>query len=230
MELLLIIIELAVADLILGGDNAIVISMATKNLPEKFKLKASVYGAFFAIILRVVFILIIIAFGEMHIMLLNIFAGILLIKIASDMMSSEEEVPEIETSASFAKAVKTIVVADAVMSLDNAIVIASIAEQAPVGQVTEIVLIVFALLISFPIILFGARILTKIIEKFRLIVYVFGLMLIHIGVVLASEDKLFERMQLAIVDEATNTSLWIVAVLLFCASVGLCKWKEWKKN
>ncbi len=226
MEILLIILELAIADLILGGDNAIVISMATKNLPDEFKLKASVWGAFFAIILRVVFIAVIIIFGEMHIIFINILAGLLLIKVATDMMSNDEEDHEIDASNSFVHAVKTIVLADAVMSFDNAIVIASIAERAPVGHFMEMLLIIGALLISFPIILFGARLLTSVIEKFSIIVYIFGIMLIHIGVELIVEDHIFSNLHLALIENNEFLSLWIVSLIIFAVTYFVFNRKE----
>lgn len=226
MEVLLVILELVVADLILGGDNAIVISMAIKNLPEEYKTKASLYGAFFAIILRVFFILLIIFFGEMHIILLNIIAGLLLIKVAIDMMSDEEENHEIDASSSFVHAVKTIVVADAVMSFDNAIVIASIAERAPVSQGLEIILIIGALLISFPIILFGAKLLTAIIEKFNFIVYIFGIMLIHIGIELMSGDSIFTNIHIAFIENHEFIIFWLLSLVIFFVSYRLLNRKQ----
>ncbi len=226
MEILLIILELAIADLILGGDNAIVISMATKNLPTEYKLKASVWGAIFAIILRVVFIAIIIIFGEMHIMFINIIAGLLLVKVAIDMMSPGEEEHDVDASTSFIHAVKTIVVADAVMSFDNAIVIASIAERAPVGNFVEMLLIIGALLISFPIILFGARILTSVIEKFSVIVYIFGIMLIHIGIELIVEDRLFSNLHVSLIENHQFYALWIVSLVIFAITYFIFKQKQ----
>ncbi len=215
MDLLLVIVELIFADLILGGDNAVVISMATKNLPSKLRLKASIYGAFFAILLRVIFIVIIIIFGEQHIIFLNIIAGLLLIKVAIDMMLPADEVVHVTSSSNLLRAIKTIVLADAIMSFDNAIVIATIAEKAQVSSQLEILLIVCALFVSFPIILFGATLLSKVIDKFKVIVYLFGLILIHIGVELASKDTLFAKIDYEINSTTEFFLLWLIAIVIF---------------
>ncbi len=215
MELLLVIIELIIADLILGGDNAIVISMATMNLPQELKLKASLYGALFAIILRVVFILIILLFGEQHIILLNIFAGLLLIKVAFDLIDPEEEEAQVAQSKNLAKAIKSIVIADAVMSFDNAIVIASIVAATSFGMGLQIILIICALLVSFPIIIFGASVLSKIIDKYNFVVYFFGVLLIHIAVELIIKDALFAKYQVDAITGIHGYQAWIISLIIF---------------
>lgn len=226
MSLLLVIIELIFVDLILGGDNAIVISMATKDLPKELQLKASVYGAMAAIALRIVFIILVIYFGEKHIILLNLLAGLLLIKVAIDMLKPQKEEHNVKSSKNLMNAVKTIVVADAVMSFDNAIVIASVAEKANVGTTTEIVLIITALLFSFPIILFGAQLLSKVIEKFKVIIYIFGLMLIHIGVELASKDHLFTKTEFKIASGSESALIWLIAIIIFIITLFIYQKKD----
>lgn len=215
MELLLVIIELIIADLILGGDNAIVISMATKSLPQELKLKASLYGALAAIALRVIFIVIILLFGEQHIMLLNLVAGLLLIKVAVDLVSPEEEEVEVEQSKSMLKAIKSIVIADAVMSFDNAIVIASIVAATTFSTSIQLILIVCALLVSFPIIIFGASILSKVIEKYSIVVYLFGILLIHIGVELIIKDTLFAKYDVDAITSIHGYQAWVIALIIF---------------
>lgn len=226
MSLLLVIIELIFVDLILGGDNAIVISMATKDLPKELQLKASVYGAMAAIALRIVFIILVIYFGEKHIILLNLLAGLLFIKVAIDMLKPQKEEHNVKSSKNLMNAVKTIVVADAVMSFDNAIVIASVAEKANVGTTTEIVLIITALLFSFPIILFGAQLLSKVIEKFKVIIYIFGLMLIHIGVELASKDHLFTKTEFKIASGSESALIWLIAIIIFIITLFIYQKKD----
>lgn len=220
MDLVLIIIELILVDLILGGDNAIVISMATKDLPKEIQLKASIYGAIVAICLRIVFIILVIYFGEKHIMFLNLIAGLLLIKVAIDMLKPQnEQEHQVQNSNNLMGAIKTIVIADAVMSFDNAIVIASVAEKANVSSVVEIALIVLALLFSFPVILFGAQILSKVIERFKVIIYVFGLLLIHIGVELLSKDHVFTKINLELPGGVEASLIWLVAIIIFIATL-----------
>lgn len=192
-NLLIIILELIIADLVLGGDNAIIIALATKNLEPKIRKKASFIGAILAIILRVIFILIIMLIGEMHIPLLNLIAGGFLIYIALQLVSFDSENHDVKSQHTLGKAVKTIVVSDAIMSLDNAIVIATIAASANVAIEFEILLVVAALLFSFPIILFGASILSKIIEKYKVVVYLFSIILVHSAIEMILKDKVFEN-------------------------------------
>lgn len=215
MELLLVIIELIAADLILGGDNAVVISMATKNLPTDLQLKASMYGALAAIGLRVIFIIVVIKFGEMHISLLNIVAGVLLIKVAYDLITNEPEEHQVSQSSSLIKAIKSIVIADAVMSFDNAVVIASIVGSTGYSHLAQLVLVVCALLVSFPIIIFGAQILTKVIEKYNFVVYIFGVLLIHIAIELIIKDHIFAGINLHISHGVELFGAWILSFVIF---------------
>lgn len=223
MDLVLVVIELILADLVLGGDNAIVISLVTKNLQEDMRLKASLYGAMCAILLRIVFIVLVVLFGEQHIAFLNIIAGAFLVNIAIDLICPKEESHDIKASTNLKQAVKTIVIADAVMSFDNAVVIASIVQKANVSLGSEIILIAFALLVSFPIILFGARLLTKIIEKFSIIVYICGFVIIHIGIELASNDSLFNFLQLQIGDVVEFCTLWALTIIVFGLTITYIK-------
>ncbi len=215
MDLLFTIIELIIADLILGGDNAIVISMATKNLPENLKLKASIYGALVAIVLRVVFIFVVIKFGEMHIIFINILAGLLLVKVAIDLIGNGEEEHNVSQSTNILNAIKSIVIADAVMSFDNAVVIASIVAATGYSDLAQGVLVVCALLVSFPIIIFGAQILTKVIDKFSFVIYIFGVLLIHIGVELVMKDAIFGRMGIEFGPNLEAIGAWVIALIIF---------------
>ncbi len=191
-SLLLVVIELIIADLVLGGDNAIVIALATKNLEPSIKKKASFIGAMLAIILRVIFVFIIIVVGEQHIPFLNIVAGGFLVYIAIQLISFGDEEHEIKSQDTIGKAIKTIVISDAIMSLDNAIVIATIATSASLGLELEMALVVLALLFSFPIILFGASILSKIIEKYKFVVYIFSLIIVHSAIEMILKDKIIQ--------------------------------------
>ncbi len=215
MELLLVIIKLIIADLILGGDNAVVISMATKSLPEDLKLKASVYGALVAILLRVVFIMLVIKFGEMHIVFLNLVAGLLLIKVAIDLIVNEDEEHEVSQSSSLLKAIKAIVIADAIMSFDNAVVIASVVAATGYSHLIQMILIVCALFVSFPIIIFGARVLTKIIDKYKFVVNIFGILLIHIAVELMFGDQIFEILSLTMAVQVEFIFAWFLSLVIF---------------
>lgn len=190
MNLVLVVINLILVDLVLGADNAVVIALATKNLDGSIKKKAAFLGAILAIILRVIFVVLILLLGELHLPFLNLISGGLLIYVALSLLNKEEEEHNIQSSNTMFKAVRTIVVADAVMSLDNAMVIAVVAAKANLPLPGEIILIICALLFSFPIILYGANILSKIMDKFFWIIYILGFILVHVALELILKDKI----------------------------------------
>ncbi len=192
MSLLLVIFQLILVDLIMGGDNAVVIAMATKSLEPKLKRKASVIGAIIAIALRIVFVIILLLVGQMKIPFLNIVCGALLIYIAIDLVKKEDEEIEVKQEKSLKKAITTIVLADLVMSLDNVIALVLVAAESSLNIQGQVLLVFIALLISFPIILFGASILSNLIKKYFFIVYIFGFLLVHIAVDLILKDHIFE--------------------------------------
>ncbi len=192
MSLLLVIFQLILVDLIMGGDNAVVIAMATKSLEPKLKRKASVIGALIAIGLRIVFVIILLLVGQMKIPFLNIICGALLIYIAIDLVKKEDEEIEVKQEKSLKKAIMTIVLADLVMSLDNVIALVLVVAESSLNIQGQVILVFIALLISFPIILFGASLLSKLIKKYFFIVYIFGFLLVHIAVDLILKDHIFE--------------------------------------
>ncbi len=192
MSLLLIIFQLILVDLIMGGDNAVVIAMATKSLEPKLKKKASIIGAMIAIGLRIIFVIILLLVGQMKIPFLNIICGALLIYIAIDLVKKDDEKIEVKQEKSLKKAIRTIVLADLVMSLDNVIALVLVVAEASLNIQGQVILVFIALLISFPIILFGASILSKLIKKYFFIVYIFGFLLVHIAVDLILKDHIFE--------------------------------------
>ncbi len=192
MSLLLVVFQLILVDLIMGGDNAVVIAMATKSLEPKLKRKASVIGAIIAIALRIVFVIILLLVGQMKIPFLNIICGALLIYIAIDLVKKDDEEIEVKQEKSLKKAIVTIVLADLVMSLDNVIALVLVAAESALSIQGQVLLVLIALLVSFPIILFGASILSNLIKKYFFIVYIFGFLLVHIAVDLILKDHVFE--------------------------------------
>lgn len=150
-------------DLLLSGDNAVVIALACRSLPENRKKLGIWLGAGAAVGLRIIFALIVTYL--LGVPYLKVIGGILLFWIAIKLAVGEEESHgNIEASESLWKAVRTIAIADAVMSLDNVIAIAAAAR----GHAE---LFIFGLLLSIPLIIMGAQLLTSIIERFPLLVW-----------------------------------------------------------
>jgi YjbE family integral membrane protein len=164
------ILQIIIIDILLGGDNAVVIALACRNLPHKSRRLGIIWGAAGAIVLRV--ILITVAVALLEVPLLKLVGGVLLIWIGGKLLAPVEEEggehAHIKASDKLFAAIKTIIVADFVMSLDNVIAIAGAAEHADPSQRTG--LIIFGLLVSVPFIVFGSQIILKLLDRFPVIV------------------------------------------------------------
>ena len=158
------ILQIIAIDLVLGGDNAIVIALACKNLPEKQRKLGIFYGALGAIVLRV--IMVFFASALLLISGLKIIGGILLFWIGIKLIldSKKENTLNINQGNNLFEAIKTIIIADFVMSLDNSVAIAGAADG-------NIYLVIFGLLLSVPIIIWGSNIILKLIDKYPIIIY-----------------------------------------------------------
>lgn len=164
--------QIIMIDILLGGDNAVVIALACRNLPKEQRVKGVFWGTAGAIILRV--ILITFAVLLLDLPFLKLIGAALLIWIGIKLLvpEQEDEHESIEGSTRLMGAIKTIIVADFVMSLDNVIAIAGAAQQAHEGHQTA--LVIFGLLVSVPFIVFGSQIVLKLIDRFPIIVWLGG--------------------------------------------------------
>ncbi len=160
--------QIIMIDILLGGDNAVVIALACRNLPEHQRKKGVIWGTAGAIALRVV--LIVFAVMLLDLPLLKVTGGVLLIWIGAKLLLPEDEGHEhIEGSNRLLGAIKTIIVADLVMSFDNVIAIAGAAQQA--HEAHQTLLVVFGLLVSVPFIVFGSQMVLKLIDRFPVVIY-----------------------------------------------------------
>ena len=167
------ILQIIAIDIVLGGDNAIVIALACKNLPEKQRKLGIFYGALGAIILRV--LMVFFATYLLAIYGLKIIGGVLLIWIGVKLcLDSHEMNINIKPENRLLAAVKTIIIADFVMSFDNSLAIAAAADG-------NIYIVIFGLLLSVPIIIWGSKIILKLIDKYPQIIYLGGFLLGWIG-------------------------------------------------
>ncbi len=149
-------------NIILSGDNAVVIALAARSLPPHQQKKAVFWGAGAAVIMRI--ILTIVAVELLKLPYLKLIGGALLLWIAVKLLIPEDDGDDgIESSSNLWTAIKTILIADLVMSLDNVIGVAAAAKG-------SIVLLVLGLLISIPIVIFGATMLMKLMERFSIII------------------------------------------------------------
>lgn len=159
--------QIIMIDILLGGDNAVVIALACRNLPAKQRTQGIVYGTMGAIVLRV--ILIAFALALLAVPYLKIVGALLLLWIGVKLLQPEGEGDHnISSSDKLWAAVKTVIIADLVMSVDNVLAIAGAAQGA--GQQHQLPLVIFGLLVSIPIIVWGSQLVLKLMQRFPIVI------------------------------------------------------------
>jgi YjbE family integral membrane protein len=148
-------------NIILSGDNAVVIALAARSLPQKQQKQAIFWGAGAAIVLRI--LLTLFAVALLTLPWLKLIGSLLLFWIGVKLLVPEEDGEEIEASDKLLSAIKTILIADLVMSLDNVIAVAAAAGG-------SVVLLILGLAISIPLVIFGATLLIKLLERWPVII------------------------------------------------------------
>ena len=181
--------QIIMIDILLGGDNAVVIALACRKLPAKQRTQGIIYGTAGAIVLRV--ILIFFALTLLAIPFLKIVGALLLVWIGVKLLvpEHEDEHAKIQASDRLWAAVKTVIVADLVMSVDNVIAIAGAAQGA--GEAHQMPLVIFGLLVSIPIIVWGSQLVIKLMDRFPMIITAGAMLLGWIaGTMLLSDPAL----------------------------------------
>src|SRR5690348_6248082 len=194
--------KIVVANIVLSGDNAVVIALASRNLSEKHRQRAILIGSAGAVLLRIVFCAVI---GLLlAIPYLKLVGGALLLWIGIKLGAGDEEASEVRAHEGLWAAIWTIVVADAVMSLDNAIAIAAAAGG-------DLVLIAAGLALSIPIIVFGASVISKVLDRLPWLGLIGAALIGWIaGEVIADDDAV----------EGLLAQLPLPGVETICAAVG----------
>lgn len=177
--------QIIMIDILLGGDNAVVIALACRQLPAHQRTKGIVWGTVGAIALRVV--LIFFALTLLAIPYLKLVGALLLLWIGVKLLVPEDDDHgDIASSDKLWAAVKTVIVADLVMSVDNVIAIAGAAESA--GGDHKMPLVIFGLLVSVPIIVWGSQLVIKLMDRFPAVITVGGMLLGWIAGTMAATD------------------------------------------
>lgn len=153
-------------DLVMSGDNAVVIALASQRLSAQMKTKAMMFGALAAVMLRVAFTSVAVTLLDMP--YLQMIGGVVLIWIAYQLMVNKGEDVNCKAASGVAEAIKTIVIADAVMSTDNVLGLAAVARNSQ----HEYLFLMIGLLISLPIVVFGATLISRLLDRFSILVYV----------------------------------------------------------
>ena len=206
-------------DLLLSGDNAVVIALACRGLPERQRFYGILLGAGAAIGLRILFALIITYL--LAVPLLRLIGGLLLLWVAVKLVVGEGDDAhgEMEATDSLWKAVRTIAIADAVMSLDNVLAIAAASH----GNVW---LFIFGLLLTIPLIIAGSGLVLRIIERFPVFVWAGAALLGWIpGDMIVSDPALLKQLaswslNLVVIDPTPGSALKAAALPHYVAAVG----------
>ncbi|EPY05930.1 integral membrane protein, YjbE family [Paenibacillus alvei TS-15] len=156
------LMAIVVIDLVLAGDNAIVIGLTARNLPKEQQKKVIFWGTFGAIALRSLLTLAVVWLLKIPGLLLA--GGVLLVWIAYKLLV-EEKSHDVGSAGSLWAAIKTIIIADTVMGLDNVLAVAGAAHG-------DFILVVLGLLISVPIVVWGSTLIIKWVERFPIIIYI----------------------------------------------------------
>lgn len=149
-------------NIILSGDNAVVIALAARSLPPEQQKKAIMFGSGAAVVLRIV--LTVVAAKLLELSFLQVIGGVLLLWIGYQLLTGEEEDEgHSKGTGTMGAAIRTILIADLVMSLDNVIAVAATAQG-------NMVLLILGLAISIPLVIFGSTLMIKLMERFPVIV------------------------------------------------------------
>jgi YjbE family integral membrane protein len=183
--------QIMLVNIVLSGDNAVVIARACRNLPVQYRQPAILAGSGGAIVLRIIFCVIVA--WLLQIPYLKIAGALLLFWIGVKLITEDDEEggeDGVAAKANLWGAIQTIIIADAVMSLDNAIAIAAAAEQAAKGDSFRAwTLIVIGLLITIPIIIFGSQLIMRIMQRYPIVILIGGALLGFVAGEMLITDK-----------------------------------------
>ncbi|MDC3413275.1 TerC family protein [Aquibacillus sp. 3ASR75-11] len=184
LEFYISLAQIVFIDLVLAGDNAIVIGLAARKLPQKQQKKAILFGTLGAITIRIVAAIALISL--LKVPGLRLMGGILLIWIAYKLLTDTDDHDNVQAGHSLIGAVWTIIVADALMGIDNVLAISGAAKE-------SYLLVSLGLLISVPIIMWGSTLFIKLIESFPSIIYIGGAVLAYTSATMIIGEPLLQN-------------------------------------
>lgn len=211
------VLKIIMIDLLLSGDNAVVIALACRNLPPHQRRKGILFGVGGAIGLRIV--LTFFAVSLLALPYLKLIGALLLLWIGIKLILPEEEHGEgnIQADTRLLGAIKTIIIADFVMSLDNVLGVAAVAKG-------NMWLLVFGLLISIPMIAWSSQLVLKLIDRYPVIIYVGGALLGYVAGEMLVSEALF-----ATIVETRHYLHWLVPASCALLVVALGRWLAMRK-
>ena len=209
-------LEIIVINILLSGDNAVVIALACRNLPPKQRRWGVIWGAVGAIVLRI--ILTFFAVKLLQLPYLKLIGGVLLLWIGVKLIAEEEEDQEgkaVQASDKLLAAVRTVIIADLVMSIDNVLGVAAAAKG-------SVLLLVFGLVVSIPLVIAGSQIIMKLIERFPILILAGGGLLGFVAGEMFVEDVAVEPW----IKANAHALVWVVPAAGVAIVIGVAKWLE----
>ncbi|MCC3704309.1 TerC family protein [Rouxiella badensis] len=210
-DFIVILLQIIVIDLLLGGDNAVVIAMACRKLPPHQRNKAIFIGTAGAILARVV--LLIIAVSLLNLPYLKLVGGLLLLWIGIKLVANEDEESDVKSATSLWKTAMTIVVADVVMSLDNVLAVAAAGKG-------NILLVALGVVISIPIIIAGSKLVLAIINRFPVVIMLGGALIGWIAGSMLVTDPAIAHLQIAAIAHLPTIAGVVGALLVLALGLG----------
>ncbi|MDD2684544.1 MAG: TerC family protein [Gallionella sp.] len=212
------VFKIIMIDLLLSGDNAVVIALACRNLPEAQRRKGIMYGVGGAIGLRIV--LTFFAVSLLALPYLKLVGAVLLLWIGIKLILPEDDAhgeDSIKAEGNLWGAIKTIIIADFVMSLDNVLGVAAAAKG-------DVFLLVFGLLISIPMIAWSSQLVLKLIDRFPFIIYAGGALLGYVAGEMLVSEALFKSLL-----ESRHYLHWLVPAVCALLVLLVGKWLALRK-
>jgi YjbE family integral membrane protein len=186
ISVLLPILQIALLDIVLSGDNVGVIALAVRNIDPKRARLVTLIGIFAAIALRIFFASILTVVMSVEWLPIKLLGGLLLLKITWDLINEDEHTEnngKVRSESNFWRAVASIILADISMGLDNVLAIAGAAS----GHVG---LIAFGVMLNIPILFFASQFVANLMKKHKITIYIGGAILMHTALSMILEDRL----------------------------------------
>lgn len=216
-EMLSALLMIIVIDLVLAGDNAIVIGMAARNLPKEQQKKAVIWGTVGAVVIRAVATLAVVWLLAIPGLLLV--GGLFLVWIAIKLLTEEKSHDNVKAGTTLAAAIRTIVIADAVMGIDNILAVAGAAEG-------SFALVVVGLAISVPVMVWGSTLVLKLIEKYPVTMYIGAAVLAFTAAKMVVDEKFIK----AFIGEGFLKWTIVAVIVVIVMAVGMAIKKDRAKK
>jgi len=210
------ILSIMVINLILSGDNVVVVGMAARRLPEAQRRRAILYGAVGAIVLRIIFT--VLAALLLNVPLIQGIGGFVLLWIAYGLLRQGAEEHNVTEGANLFEAVRTIIIADVIMSLDNILAVGGTAQG-------NIPLLIFGLVLSMVLITFGSNLVATLMNRLPWLAYVGAAILIYTAGEMIFGDPITGRL----LPDQRWLELGTIAVLV-AAIIGFAHWQNMQRR